>query len=312
MNTPESHHEDEQMCREAELLAWVVDPERRASLPREELLQDESSAAELEELERFVGDCRAALSSERFGEGRAELVESVLSSTTREDLSLRGDLRLFGRFVSQGLRTSVLLRVVAASFLLHVLALPVVAYLAYFQPREHDTLISVSLPPAPLPFETSDVEPEPLVQEPELDTDLLALPSAGELFAARLESQGLANLEGFSEPPFEQVTWGDDLGLVLWTEHKLDDATAGSASDARLLKFALQNLSELLRSEQHAESDAPVSRLARSAWLRAGRGGWLEALPSREQLDELDLRSARELQGDAWAEVYLEATGEDL
>ncbi len=303
--------QDDHACRQAELLAWVLDPERRASTSREELVGDEDTAAELAELERFVADCRASLSSEQLGTARPGLVEDVLASTTREDLSLRGDLHLFGRFVAQNLRTSVLLRVVAASFLLHVLALPVVAYLAYFQPREHETLITLSLPPAALPFEAAAEEPEPVVQEPELDTDLLVLPSAGELFADRLAAQGIANLEGFSEPPYEQVTWGDDLGLVLWAEHKLDDAARGAESDERLLRFALQNLSELLRSTDQRETGEPVARLARSAWLRAERGGWLEQLPPADRIASNDLAAAEELAGDAWAEVYLEAAGKD-
>jgi hypothetical protein len=170
----------------------------------------------------------------------------------------------------------------------------------------------MSQPPAALPFEAAEVEPEPLVQEPELDTDLLGLPPAGELFAARLEAQGLANLEGFSEPPYEQVTWGDDLGLVLWTEHKLDDAERGDASAGRLVRFALQNLSELIRSTPGEAQDDPVGELARSTWLRARRSGWLEQLAPADQLDESSLGGARELAGDAWAEAYLRASSKDF
>jgi hypothetical protein len=115
---------------EAELLAWLLDREAHAARPRAELERSEDDARRLAELERFVTRCRAA--SERFEElgagRRRHLVERVLASTTREDLSWRGDLRLFGRFALQRLRTSPALRLAAASLLVHLLALPVVAW----------------------------------------------------------------------------------------------------------------------------------------------------------------------------------------
>jgi hypothetical protein len=116
--------------REAELLAWLLDPPTRAGRERSELERRPEDARRLAELEGFIARCRAAGEQlEAFAPGRQRsLVERVLARTTREDLSWRGDLRLFGGFVLQRLRTSPALRLAAASLLVHLFALPLLAW----------------------------------------------------------------------------------------------------------------------------------------------------------------------------------------
>ena len=105
-------------------------------------------SAEAAELRRFLGrardDLRRAPEWSRLREGA--LVGRVLARTTREDLSWRGELLLFAGFVRQRLAASRALRIVAASLLIHLFALPILALfdgddsakklLLTFQPRE--------------------------------------------------------------------------------------------------------------------------------------------------------------------------------
>lgn len=85
---------------------------------------DEGASTEHERLRAFVEACREVTGD--VGE-LGELTERALSMTTREDLSWRGDLRVLTGFVREGVRSSVMLRLAAASLLLHIAALPVVA-----------------------------------------------------------------------------------------------------------------------------------------------------------------------------------------
>ena len=81
-------------------------------------------AEEQERLRAFVDACREV--SRDVGEFSA-LTERALSMTTHEDLSWRGDLRVLKGFVRDGIRSSFMLRLAAASLLVHLAALPVVA-----------------------------------------------------------------------------------------------------------------------------------------------------------------------------------------
>jgi len=96
------------------------------------------------------------------------LVARVLARTTGEDLALRGDLWLLADFVRQRLAASRFLRLAAASLLVHLLALPVFAWLA-LRPaptpsgfRAHLELREQALPAVP--------------QEPARELDLPPLP----------------------------------------------------------------------------------------------------------------------------------------
>ena len=88
-------------------------------------LCDPASVAEYEDLTAFIVACREAASVELQDDS---LAERALCAANSEDLSWRGDLRLYGGFIRDGLRSSALLRLAAASLLVHIAALPVVAF----------------------------------------------------------------------------------------------------------------------------------------------------------------------------------------
>lgn len=81
--------------------------------------------AEYEDLAAFVGACREAAAVDLQDHS---LAERALLAARSEDLSWRGDLQLLKGFVGDRLRSSMLLRLAAASLLVHIAALPVVAY----------------------------------------------------------------------------------------------------------------------------------------------------------------------------------------
>ncbi|MAE45388.1 MAG: hypothetical protein CMJ86_00700 [Planctomycetes bacterium] len=69
--------------------------------------------------------------SQPFEHASPHLVNAILARTTREDLSLRGDLRLLGLFVRRRMEDSPILRAAAALLMLQLLFAPgVLAYLA--------------------------------------------------------------------------------------------------------------------------------------------------------------------------------------
>jgi len=120
--------------RDEELLERILNPARGGGDP--EPLEDPRLERRQEDLEIFLADCRRVLRADSTASDLDGLTSRVLDRTTREDLSLRGDLRLVGGFVRRRLRSSVWMRLVAASLLLHLLALPVLALYAFvFEPR---------------------------------------------------------------------------------------------------------------------------------------------------------------------------------
>ncbi len=158
-------HDDERA--EAELLERVLEELRSDSrATRTPAAGDGSPAAR--EWADFVTYLRASLAGEAEGaaRGRREraLVERVLSRTTREDLSRWGDARLLVGFVAARLRGSVALRLLAASLLLHLLALPVVAWVVWVRPADAPR-IGFELPAEPPSFAEipREVPPEPSV-----------------------------------------------------------------------------------------------------------------------------------------------------
>ena len=83
-----------------------------------------ASPEEVESLRGFIISCREAAG---VHEESSALADRALAASTREDLSWHGDMRVVGRYVRDGLRSSALLRLAAASLLLHLAAIPVVA-----------------------------------------------------------------------------------------------------------------------------------------------------------------------------------------
>lgn len=165
-----------------ELIDWLLDPRARAQHERAEIESGREGAQRLAELEDFVdrlrGACRQADASRadalRAG-GESSLVERVLARTTREDLSWRGDLRLLRGWVAGRMRASPLLRVLAASLLVHLLALPILAWFGFVREAPEQPSIRVEPPPVP-PFEERWEEGLPPVTElaaaSELDFEL--------------------------------------------------------------------------------------------------------------------------------------------
>jgi len=305
-----------------ELLAWLLDERTRRRHGREELEADPQVRSRLEGLEGFLEDCRAELRAEEAApvERMARLEREVLARTTREDVSWRGDLRLMGGFLRQRLSTSVVLRVVAASLLVHIAALPVLAYYTWVAPAPERRLVfDVREFPSELPYRESEQEPEPVPEAPELPELPEATSTAGsaaELFHERLVAQGLIDLDGGSHgPPPETVVWGDELGLVLRCEQLLDERDAdGAEGRPEHLAFALGQLRSKLDELGAAEERAAWRVLAASAWLRAGSAG---VAPRDTELSgrcDAWLRAAGHdaapLEAESWRELFHRAEGE--
>jgi hypothetical protein len=265
-----------------DLVAWILNRQLLDAPNREELASSDDVRVRLEGYEQFLDHVRGELRSEEAGQNEdlTVLNEAILDRTTREDVSWRGDLRLVGGFLRTRLHSSVVLRVVAASLLIHIAALPVLAYFGWAQP-ESQTRIGFEFP-GELPFAAAD--PEPQFPDSESETDdvlgeqaldrLGEGESAGALLRARLRAQGRFDLDGLDgDVPVESVNWGDALGLILRSEQLLDerDEVADLANWRRRahLDFVLSELrSELTRLGASADDQA-LRMLAASAWLRA-------------------------------------------
>lgn len=131
----------------------------------EELLEGLLSSSELpegadvqtRELFGFVQACREAASAPVDTE---DLAARSLAISTREDLSWRGDVRDISRFVRDRMRSSAALRLAAASLLLHLAALPVVAlYVLTDEPAVPEFRVEVAKRSAPFDSDKS-AEPE--------------------------------------------------------------------------------------------------------------------------------------------------------
>jgi len=116
-----------------------------------------------------VGAALASLALEDPAADRA-LAARILERTTREDLSWRGDWREVARYVRGGLKSSRALRLLAASVLLHLLALPVLAVALVLHLREARQPWTLSYEQAAAELPQSQVAQErrhELVREPE-------------------------------------------------------------------------------------------------------------------------------------------------
>lgn len=169
------------------ILEWILNPDAAVrgsdgSGPGIPAVWDPVARARRGELEEFLSNCRSALGDEQqldvgwaeAQERDAALTARVLARTTREDLSWRGDLTLVGGYVRERLSRSVLLRFAAASLLLHVAALPVLAYYAFLAPTSPPIIIDTipwgeQYPAEPFPEDPAQAESPvevDLVQEP--------------------------------------------------------------------------------------------------------------------------------------------------
>jgi hypothetical protein len=134
--------------REEELLEGVLSSRQ---LP-------DGADAQTRDLFGFVQACREAANAPV---DTGEVAARCLAISTREDLSWRGDMRDISRFVRDRMRSSAALRLAAASLLLHLAALPVVAlYVLTEEPAVPEFRVEVSNRNAPFDNDQS-AEPEP-------------------------------------------------------------------------------------------------------------------------------------------------------
>lgn len=273
MSTERESAGDPRRWSDEDLLQWVLDASLRERYPRETLVADAGTAARLEELESFLASCRDSLAAETETRRRpaedAVLVARILATTTREDLSWSGDLRLVGGFLRDRLRSSRLLRFVAASLLLHLIALPVLAYYTLVVlPEKRGTILHGPGGALELPWSEVEEEPDLPIEEPVIET--LDSLDAYDLLRERLARAG--HLERLDAPAAGERMWDDSLGLVLWCEAQLDwlegHVVVPGSERHREARLALEALEPVLRGGGGGD---PLQRLAASAWLR-GRG----------------------------------------
>lgn len=159
MSAPHEHFTE---ARLLELALECGEPEAE----RESVRACPTCARRSRELAGFLDTCRATFVPERIVTAASAdtLARSVLAATTREDPGWRGDLRLFGRFARARWRSSFLVRIAAASLLLHVAALPVLAYYGLvIVPERRGEFFTMIEPPRTLPV---------VAEEPPRDVEL--------------------------------------------------------------------------------------------------------------------------------------------
>ncbi|MAE29215.1 MAG: hypothetical protein CMJ87_09590 [Planctomycetes bacterium] len=282
------------------------------------------------QLTRFLDACRADLASAEQPEGANAasgevLVERILASTTRRadqatqaaqlpraaqvpqavqlpqatqvpqaaHPGLAGDLRLIVDFTRRRLRHSRLLRVAAASLLLHLIALPILAWYAARPSAPPEPRIGFVLPTLPAEAWENPGEPAREVLIPEawrkLDDESEARPvpvdpAAGQVRESQLASQPpavgqlgqmLAAMDAHNFDPtslkaspgaplLERIVWGELLLNGLGATG--NDAANGSKSQARSAWLAL----ELPTSPDELQQLAPpVADCLTALWSRA-------------------------------------------
>jgi hypothetical protein len=275
----------------------------------------------------------ATLRSAALGEGAREraLIQRVLSATVGADLSWRGDVRLVVRFARERLRASVWTRAAAALLVLHLGALPVLAWIvlraerspnafqSQLEPLPRESLFADE-PEAPLEqlTETTAGEPTLVEQSPEgresatgvdqaLALDRAALrsfrwPAADaanrpdDAFGLRLWARSRAALHGEAPPHWTHGgARGAELEVLLALELELElDRLAQGASPV-----AAQALAQ--RLHQNWRPQTGLGMLARLALARAARLGAIEASPAAEGA------AREELFGRAWLSALAEA-----
>ncbi len=299
------------------LEALLGDPDARARA-RERLAREPGGAAELARL--ADGLARAGASLVRAvplaPRPEARFVARVLARTTRQDLSWRGDARLLGDFLRTRLRASPLLRVVAASFVLHLVAAPV---LAWWILREQVPARRITIQieqPAEDPF-----APPPPVAVPALD-ELRAAAHRREARENERARQRFVLLARGAQAPRLEIAPGspseatrgpellaaraallragadgdadavpvtaepaDALGLALWCELELDRLVLTGRSSERLGPACLR-LAHLAQDSALVAHAPGSAALVRAALGRALGLGLLERLAEGDASEE--------------------------
>ena len=258
----------------------------------------EADERERLELEAFLARARGVLGedAERLAPLRERaLGERVLEASSRAPLDWRARRQVFGRVLAEGLRSSALMRLAAASLLLHLAALPVLAWMVWGAVEEERALfISPGLDQvAPRFEEDQELEHElgALEASAEVDSDreldpwwpnaeqtqLVALRVARE----RLQSQrGLLDGLGAPTSSLGRVLlarvrgWAHDEPLALGA----GELEAVSAEEARLIELVL-GLAALERYVIHGEPFTVLQgQQLDKALLQAGSQGALGQL----------------------------------
>ena len=124
---------------------------------------------QLRELEELLARSRAALErATRVPEPvRERLTDAVLARTTRAAVFDEPPIS-FGALLASSLRRSRLLRLAAASLLVHLIALPVLAWYVIDRRQEPQVLITIEPPSEPLEWAEPEVErlPPPVLPAP--------------------------------------------------------------------------------------------------------------------------------------------------
>ena len=143
-----------------DLVQWALDPASRTPEVQRALESDAELAASLAEWESTLQGLRGAFEREtRASETSGALAESILNRTTREDLSWRGDLHLITGFVRRRLTSgSVWTKLVAASLIVHLTALPILGFMLLTETPERHFNLFLEKPVDP-PFEENLPEP---------------------------------------------------------------------------------------------------------------------------------------------------------
>ncbi len=153
-----------------DILQWCLDPSSRTPETERALESDPLLRESFEGFESSVAGLRSALSREEAATNDAGLVDQILRATTREDLTWRGDLRLVGEYLGRHVKSSWVVKLVAASLVAHLTALPILGFMLLTKSPESGFNLRLE-EPIDLPFE--EVQPEP---DRELDEDALVSP----------------------------------------------------------------------------------------------------------------------------------------
>ena len=313
------------------------------------LVEDAALRAELSDIRSFVASQRTLLESRIDASSRASgssLSDRILGATTRRRLSWTGDLRLVRDLVLLRCKQSVWVRLAAASLILHLAALPVVAWFVWIAPPEK-AKIFFALPleddPRPAGIDGAD-EPEIEVDAPDvaalLAGDSLGMVREDEAWNARRLSRFVLQRDG--APLVAGATIDGELESLLaarsagilegdWSGLPKPAALEGkpihqalfaeALMDRAVLQRKLNGLREALEAlEPMSELGGPASRdLVRAAATRSMqlgfddeslRFGWRADAWAVSELAESKARSGQPL-SEHWFTQLEHAVGEE-
>lgn len=171
-------------------------------------MNDEDRRA-VESLREWLMGLRESASASARSE--APLVESILARTTREDLSWRGDVRVWREFLERRLRRSPALRVAAALLMVQLLLAPGVLAFLVLRPAPERPEVRLGIEPAS-PADAWLAEDEELMSYlPSLEEPSLVPPGSLEVRRAQaLQLVGISCAVSGQGPLARAVEWRFD------------------------------------------------------------------------------------------------------